>query len=1004
MGSNLQIQAVTHMKTTRTNRIQRSLETLESRITPAFADDPNDPLEYTVGGMFAHALKRVLNVSTSDPSTTLSSTAITGLGGSENIEAMDVRPSDGNLYGLGVSGSTGRVLKLDLATGAATQVGSVFSVGGNDFGMDFDPTTDLLRIVSDDDENISFNPTTGTATVLPDLNPGSSTVVAAAFTNNFAGATSTTLFGLDTAGNVFSSIDPATGVVTPIGSLAMNPDASIGFDIGPDGTAYATLNFTSGPTQLFTLDIADRGQPTLVGSFDPATPLTALAIFGKVTGPNQRTANFSDVDGDIVTLKITKGILDPSRLHLLPASGGFHLRALDLSDAQFAGTNVTITAKPGPNGGDGFVNVGAILAGNNNLGTVTVDGDLGQIDAGNAANTPTQPGVKSLTVQSMGQYGLSTQTGGDLVSDIKGAVPKLTVKGDVRGEFFNITGNLGTAKIGGSLIGGTATDSGSIHAAAFNSVAIGGDLLGSSASGSGAIIGTGKSVTVGGDVRGGGVDSGKIATATKVTIRGNLLGGSGAGSGHVAGTNVVIDADVRGGSAVNAGSVDIAKGSLKLGGSVVGGTAAQTGEIRIAGTDGAKSSVAIGGSIVGVGADSGAVIVLPGASLTALKINGIIVGGTGANSGIVRTAPGSDIALFTVGGDVRGGPAANSGAIITGDGLTTDQGSDIGQLLIGGGFFGSTVAGSGRIFVSGSLGKFTLGRSIIGRTADDTSVVETTGSIGSISIGDSIEAIGGENAGIVKAGGSIGKVTIKSDIVGFAEGSGQLISGGAIKSITMGGSIIGGPADFSGRIVAGGDLGSLIVGHDIRSGGGVLSGSVASKKAIGTMLVKGSLIGSAASKLRILARESSASTNLAIAKLDVKGRVEFTQILAGYNPDGTSVNGDAQIGTVTIGRDWIASDLVAGVTDGGNGKFGDVGDVSIPGGDLDVLSKIASIEIKGQALGTVGGTDHYGFVAQEIGSLKVGGSKIRLTSGAGNDLAGLFVGITGDLEVQELAI
>jgi hypothetical protein len=995
------------MKATRSNpRFMPRLETLERRILLSTIV-PSDPLEWTVGGMWASAVRRFALFSTSDPGTTLSSTAISGLGGSEDILAMAVRPSNGQLYGLGVKGGTARVLQIDLDSGTTTQIGSTFGVTGSNFGFDFDPTTDLLRIVSDADENISFNLTTGKATSLPDLSPSSSSIVAIAFTNNFVGATSTTLFGLDTAGNVFSSINPATGVVTPIGSLATDPNGSLGFDIAPDGTAFATMNFTSGPTLLFTLNIADRGQPTLEGSFDPATPLTGLAIFGKVSGPNQRTASFTDVDGDIVTVKISKGMLDPSKLQLVPANGGFYLRALNLADPQFAGSSVTITAKPGPHGGDGFVNVGAILAGTNNLGAVSVKGDLGQIDAGAPTNTAKQPAVKSLTVQSMGMYGLSTQIGGDLVSDIKGALPKLVVKGDVRGENVAITGNLGTATIAGSLIGGSTADSGSIHAAVFGSVSIGGDLIGATATGTGAIIGTGTSVIVGGSVVGVGVDSGKIATAASVTIHGDLIGGSGTGSGLVEGTKVVIDADVRGGSAVRAGSVDIANGSLKLGGSVVGGTADQTGEIRISGVGGAKSNVIIGGSIVGGGDDSGAVSVLSGASLSKLKISGIIVGGTGANSGIVRTAPGSDIALFTVGGDVRGGPAANSGAIITGDGNPVDQGSDIGQLLIGGGFFGSTVAGSGLIFISGSLGTFTLGGSVIGWTADDTSVLETTGDIGSISIGDSIEAIGGKNAGIVKAGGAIGKVTIKHDIIGAGDSSAQLISGGAINSVTLGGSIIGGSGDFSSRIVSGGDLVSLTVGHDIRSGAGVLSGSVASSKAIGAMLVNGSLIGTAANKLRIFALESSAptnTTNLAIGNITVNGRVEFTQIEAGYTADGTPANGDAQIGLVTIGRDWIASDLVAGATDGGNGNFGDAGDASIGVGDPGTHSKIASIAIKGQALGTVGGADHYGFVAQQIGSMKIGASTFALTPGAGNDLAGIDIGMTGDLSVLEIGI
>ena len=67
-------------------------------------------------------------------------------------------------------------------------------------------------------------------------------------------------------------------------------------------------------------------------------------------------------------------------------------------------------------------------------------------------------------------------------------------------------------------------------------------------------------------------------------------------------------------------------------------------------------------------------------------------------------------------------------------------------------------------------------------------------------------------------------------------------------------------------------------------------------------------------------------------------------------------------------------------------------------------SQIVSILIKGTALGTVGGSDHYGFVAQFIRSFTVGETKFPLTAFRANDIAGLPVGITGDLRVREIAL
>jgi hypothetical protein len=64
-------------------------------------------------------------------------------------------------------------------------------------------------------------------------------------------------------------------------------------------------------------------------------------------------------------------------------------------------------------------------------------------------------------------------------------------------------------------------------------------------------------------------------------------------------------------------------------------------------------------------------------------------------------------------------------------------------------------------------------------------------------------------------------------------------------------------------------------------------------------------------------------------------------------------------------------------------------------------SRIASITIGGQVLGTLAGGDHFGFVAQTIGPVRIGGTAQPMTIGNGND--DLALGITGDLRVNEVA-
>ena len=117
---------------------------------------------------------------------------ITGLQANDTIVGIDFRPANGQLYALG-NGS--RLYTINLATGAATQVGSAQltpMLTGTSFGFDFNPTVDRIRVVSNSGQNLRLDPNTGLVAVTDAmLNPGTPAVSAAAYTNNFAGATTT---------------------------------------------------------------------------------------------------------------------------------------------------------------------------------------------------------------------------------------------------------------------------------------------------------------------------------------------------------------------------------------------------------------------------------------------------------------------------------------------------------------------------------------------------------------------------------------------------------------------------------------------------------------------------------------------------------------------------------------------------------------------------------------------------------------------------------------------
>jgi len=210
--------------------------------------------------------------------------AVTGLQGGETLVGIDLRPATGQLVGIG---STSRVYTIDPAGGQATQVGAAgaFTLNGTAFGTDFNPVPDRIRQVSNTEQNLRLNPNNGalggTDTTLSP--PGN--VVAAAYTNNFAGATQTTLYVIDSAAGTLSTQGGVNGTPSPnggqlftVGSLGLgtNLNENIGFDVsGSTGTAFATIT-VGGTSGLYTVDLA-TGAATLVGSIGAgATPFLGV--------------------------------------------------------------------------------------------------------------------------------------------------------------------------------------------------------------------------------------------------------------------------------------------------------------------------------------------------------------------------------------------------------------------------------------------------------------------------------------------------------------------------------------------------------------------------------------------------------------------------------------------------------------------------------------------------------------------------------------------------------
>lgn len=220
---------------------------------------------------------------------------VTGLQGGETLVGIDFRPATGGLYGLGVNGATGRLYLINPATGAAIQAGAAgafalpVSAGvaaGTDYGFDFNPTVDRIRVVANSRDNFRLHPDTGGVAGADTALTAGAQVVGAAYDRNFAGATLTTLFGIDSTADTLVRIGgvdgtplPNGGAVTTIGNLGVNTNQEVGFDVAADapGSAYASM-VVGGASNFYTINLT-TGAATLVGAIGGgATTIRDIAV------------------------------------------------------------------------------------------------------------------------------------------------------------------------------------------------------------------------------------------------------------------------------------------------------------------------------------------------------------------------------------------------------------------------------------------------------------------------------------------------------------------------------------------------------------------------------------------------------------------------------------------------------------------------------------------------------------------------------------------------------
>ena len=212
---------------------------------------PTTPVAYAVS---ASGMLQIFNpLATTAPI----NKTIAGLGAGESLLGIDFRPATGQLYGIAATAvGAAKLYTFNLSTGALAAVGSGFTIatGVTAAGFDFNPTVDRIRFVTNTGQNLRLNPNDGTiAATDGNLNPGIPVITGAAYTNNFAGATTTVLFVLDAA-NLYTQVPPNNGTLISVGTLGITNGVQNGFDIGgTSNNAYAI--FTVGTaSKVYTIN------------------------------------------------------------------------------------------------------------------------------------------------------------------------------------------------------------------------------------------------------------------------------------------------------------------------------------------------------------------------------------------------------------------------------------------------------------------------------------------------------------------------------------------------------------------------------------------------------------------------------------------------------------------------------------------------------------------------------------------------------------------------------
>ena len=251
------------------------------------------------------ASNKLLKFNAGRPDRILTKLGITGLQVGETLLGIDYRVSKDQLYGLG---SSGRLYIINEDTAVASAVGVPFAVKleGTQFGFDFNPTVDRIRVVSNTGQNLRLHPDTGAVVdsnpalegvqtdgklmyAAGDVNFGKSPMtVGAAYSYNKADTKITTNFALDAAAGtlvtqgsregVMPAVSPNTGQLFTIGSLGLAFN-NASFDIqAVTDVAFAALNSDGTSSSRWVMIDLKTGAAKSLGSVGGGERVVGVAM------------------------------------------------------------------------------------------------------------------------------------------------------------------------------------------------------------------------------------------------------------------------------------------------------------------------------------------------------------------------------------------------------------------------------------------------------------------------------------------------------------------------------------------------------------------------------------------------------------------------------------------------------------------------------------------------------------------------------------------------------